>query len=603
MMIAYAETSQLQTVANRLRVENAALMAANISLTSKNTSLEMELTSFQCKAASLEAEIQTLSNELKWLKEQIGLSRKLKFGASSEKSEYDYIQTTLFNDGNAAEILAPPDQSECENIGENKTTVKAHTRKTRLVTDKLPPDTPTETIEYTLPEEERVCPECGDMLHPIGKENIRDEIKIVPAKIILVKHVRTSYGCRNCETEAETPNIIKPPMPEPVIKGSFASPEAIAYLMVQKYVMGLPLYRMESEFLRQGINLSRQTMSNWMITASEVWLAPIYDLLYIRLLTQDALMCDETTLQVIKEPGRAAQQTSYLWIYRTVKDTKYPTVICEYQPGRGSKYPAAFLSQYKGYLHVDGYEGYHNLSRDIIIVGCFSHARRLYDQALKIIPAKNREGTQAMRGKRYCDALFDIEKMLADMSPDERYLWRLVFSKPVLDEYYEWLQSFNFLGKTLFAKAVNYSLEQWKYLKNYLLDGRLELSNNRTERTAKAYVIDRKNFLFAFTPRGATSSAIIFSIIQTAVENGLNPYEYLSYIFTNAPNWRIMGGPDFAKRLLPEMVPEYIMAPSQRLEKSSFITSSYKYFVCLPGEPGCLGNQDANHPNSMEGVP
>jgi hypothetical protein len=194
-------------------------------------------------------------------------------------------------------------------------------------------------------------------------------------------------------------------------------------------------------------------------------------------------------------------------------------------------------------------------------LGCFSHARRLYDNALKIIPAADREGTKAMHGKRYCDALFDIEKVLKNMPADERYHWRLTFAKPVLDEYLDWLQSFVNLGKSLFAKAVNYSIDQWAYLTNYLLDGRLELSNNRTERSVKMYVISRKNFLFAYTPRGATVSAIIFSVIQTAIENDLNPYEYLTYIFRNAPNWCPEEGSGFAERFLPENVPDHLKSP------------------------------------------
>ena len=191
-----------------------------------------------------------------------------------------------------------------------------------------------------------------------------------------------------------------------------------------------------------------------------------------------------------------------------------------------------------------------------------------------------------MRGKRYCDALFAVDEALADMSAEERYLWRIEFAAPILDEYYEWLQSFNLLGKSLFAKAVNYSLNQWQYLKNYLLDGRLECSNNRTERTAKAYAIDRKNFLFCFTPRGAKSSAVIFSIIQTAMESGLDPFKYLTYIFTNAPGWSISDGPAFAKRLLPEAVPDYIKAPGRKPRHSSPYDPSIKnnIFLCREGD-------------------
>ena len=527
------------------------------------TKLHDENVSLAAQNKTLRSELETLKAELKWLKEKIGLGLKQKYGPSSEQSRYDFGQLSLLDD--AESLTNHEDVSRSE---EKTTIIKQHIRKTRLTTDKLPPGLPIEIIEHTLPEEKQICPDCGDALRPIGKEDMRDEIKIIPAQTIHVKHVRVSYGCRTCEKGAEKPVIIKPHLPEPVIKGSFASPEAIAYIMTQKFVTGVPLYRQETGFIREGIVLSRQTMSNWMIAASEAWLTPIYNRLYARLLQESALMADETRLLVITGSERAGPQKGYLWIYRTVKETGFPAVICEYQPGRHGKYPAAFLNGYSGYLQVDGYSGYHGLPDDIIITGCFSHARRLFDEALKIIPIKDRKGTQALRGKRYCDALFAIEETLADMSADERRLWRAEFAKPVMDEYHEWLRSFNLLGKSLFAKAVNYSLNQWQYLRNYLLDGRLEVSNNRTERTAKAYVINRKNFLFCYTQRGADASAVIFSIIQTAIENSLDPYKYLTYIFTNAPNWSITDGPDFVERFLPENVPNYIKAPG-RIPRSS----------------------------------
>jgi transposase len=526
---------------------------------------------------ALKAENAELKHQLNWLKEQIKLSRKQAYGASSEKSIYDFNQIPLFNE---AEYFA--DEKEPE---PKLTTVKEYRRKTRLVTDKLPPELPVETVEYTLPEKDQICPKCNETLHRIGKETVREELKIIPAKCVLVKHVRHSYGCRKCELNAETPTIIKASAPEPVIKGSFASPEAVAHIMVQKFIMGVPIYRQEKDFNRQGILLSRQTMSNWLIKCTEDWLVPIYDLLHKQLLKHEVLFADETELQVLREPGRTARQKSYLWVYRTggwsqaslafrpcsLGDAKQPDcmgekrssaashiVLSEYQPGRHGKHAAAFLDGFKGYLHTDGYAGYHNLSADIVIVGCWSHARRLYDQALKALSENSRSGSNALRGKQFCDELFNIERKLTDLTPDDRSKRRIELAQPVLDKYYDWLTSFSGLGKTLFSKAVNYSVEQWKYLKNYMMDGRLELSNNRTERTIKMFVIDRKNFLFANTPRGARASAVMFSIVYTAIENGFNPYDYLVYIFKNAPNWIISDPNDCFKRLLPHSVSPFL---------------------------------------------
>jgi len=322
-----------------------------------------------------------------------------------------------------------------------------------------------------------ICPECDDPLHRIDKETVRKELKTVPTKAVLVQHVRHSYGCRRCEMEAEVPTIIKASTPEPVIKGSFASPEAIAHIMVQKFVMGIPLYRQEKEFERQGIMLTRQTMSNWLIKSTNDWLFPIYRLLHKRLLERELLFADETEFQVLQEPGRTAQQKSYFWVYRTGNDGLPPIILCEYKPGRGHEHPKEFLSGFKGFLHTEGWEAYHKLP-DITFVGCFAHVRRKFGEALKTLPAKNREGTNAHRGKQCCDALFDIERKLSKLSADERYKQRLDLAKPILDEFHAWVLSFDSLGKSMFSKAVNYAIDQWKYLKNYLLDGQLELSNN-----------------------------------------------------------------------------------------------------------------------------
>jgi len=196
------------------------------------------------------------------------------------------------------------------------------------------------------------------------------------------------------------------------------------------------------------------------------------------------------------------------------------------------------------------------LSVKITIIGCLAHLRRKFDEALKALAEKDRQGSKAAIGKKYCDKLFDLERRWADLSPQERFEKRQELSKPIADEFFAWLNALNFMPKTLLGAAATYALRQRKYLENYLLDGRLEISNNRAERAIKPFVIDRKNFLFANTPRGAKASAIMFSIIETAKENGLNPFAYLTYIFQNAPNWDICNNAAMLERLLPQNAPE-----------------------------------------------
>jgi len=501
-----------------------------------------EYTALKDENDKLKSKVSELERRVNWFIEQIKKQKNREYGQSSEKSEYDlYRQISLFNEAEHFTDRKAPEPEITTLVKEYKR------RRTRLTTDKLPPDLPIEIIEHVLPDEGQVCPECGDKLHCIGKETVRSELKIIPAKVSVTEHVRNAYGCRRCESKSENATIVKAPVPEPVIKGSFASPEAVAHVMVQKFVMGVPLYRQEKEFERRNIELTRQTMSNWIIKCADDWLTPIYELLHHQLIKREVASVDETEYQVLQEPGRAAQQKSYLWVYRTGNDGLPPIVLTEYQPGRHGKHAAAFLKGFKGYLHTDGYAGYNNMGSDIVKVACLAHIRRKFHDALKVLPVDKRVDTNAFRAKRYCDELFDIERKLADLSAVERYKRRLSELKPVLDEFHAWLLSIRQPGKSLFGTAVHYAFEQWPFLLNVLLDGRLEISNNRIERTVKMFVIDRKNFLFANTPNGARASAVTFSVIETAIENGINPYDYLVHVFRNMPNMKLSE----VERLLP----------------------------------------------------
>ena len=400
----------------------------------------------QAENTALKTENAELKLLVKYYEGQLRLSKHRQFGASSEKSEYDFGQLSLFND---AELFADENASEPELIE-----VEKHYRKrTRLTTDKLPEDLSVEVIEYELPEDEQVCPECGGGLHVMGRD-VRRELVIIPAQVKIREHVRRVYSCRGCERNAIEVPVLKAPVPEPVIKGSFASPEAIAHIMVQKFVMGVPLYRQEQEWKRQGIELSRQTMSNWLIKAAGDWLEPIYDALHKRLLTHRVLHGDETTLQVLREPGKTAQSKSYMWEYRTSGGTEHPIILFDYQPSRKAQHPKDFLTGFAGYLHADGYDGYHKLPENIVVVGCWSHLRRKFDEALKALPDKDREGSNVLRGKRYCDQLFELERKFAGLTPDERLEQRLELAWPVVKEFFAWAESVKAVPKSMVAKFV-----------------------------------------------------------------------------------------------------------------------------------------------------
>lgn len=517
-----------------------------------NSTVE-QVDSLQQKYVMLEQQNIELKLKLAWYEEKFRLQQKRLFAASSERT--DSGQLRLFDE---VEVEAAPDAEEptVETITYERKKKQPGQRKEMLQ------NFPVERIEYRLSEEEQICPSCGGSTHEMDV-HVHKELKIIPAQVIVIERAQSIYACRNCERNGIHTPIIEAPIPNPVIPKSLASPSTVAYVMNKKYTEGMPLYRLEQQFERQGISLSRQTLANWVIVAAREWLSQIYHRMHAELLTRKYLHADETTLQVLHEPGRDAQSKSYLWLYRSGRDGS-PIVLYDYQQTRGKEHPIRFLNGFKGYLHVDGYQGYHDLT-DVTLVGCLAHARRKYDEALKALPMSSRDGpVTAKEGLDFCNQLFRIERGLKDATPEERYLGRLEQSSPVLDAFSTWLhvQSERVLPQSALGKAVTYSLNQWSKLTAFLEDGHLEIDNNRAERAIKPFVLGRKNWLFANTPRGATASAITYSIVETAKENGLIPFAYLEYLFEQMPN---LSGPTSLDSLLPwsEELPSRIRSPRQ----------------------------------------
>ena len=491
------------------------------------------------KIAELQAENEQLKREVAklkilndWYLEQIRLAAHRRFGSSSEKTECPE-QLGMFNE---PEMLAD-DVPEQEEI--------SYTRKKRKGKRKeFYEGLPTEQVVHELPEDQRICPECSGSLHACGHEVLRREVEVIPAQVRAVEHVQTVYGCRDCEQNAvdNAPPMVKADVPAPVISGSgIASPSLVSFIMCNKYVLALPLYRQEQELGRIGVYISRQTMVNWMITAATRWLAPIYSLLRTDLLQSDNLHADETTVQVIKEDGRNAKQKSYMWMYHTAKDSPRQVALFEYQPTREGEHPLNFLADFQGFLHVDGYSGYKKLEEQgVTIVECWVHARRKFDECLKSLKKEDRESAIANIGLNYCNKLFELERKFDDeeLSHENRAERRNLESKPVAEAFFAWAESIleESLPKSKLKQAVGYAVNQRKWLENFLLDGRLELSNNRAERTIRPFTVGRKNWLFSYCAKGAKASAIIYSIIETAQANGLVPMLYLQYLFEKLPN-------------------------------------------------------------------
>ncbi len=494
-----------------------------------------------------------LAKQVQNLIEQLALMKKQRFGSSSEKSipaDIGEQMGMLFNEAEVTADLAgtPPEEPEL-------TTVKEHKRTRRRLTHEadLPADVEVEVVEKKLEGDALNCPNCGEPMVEIGEDVIR-RLKLIPTHAVIEEIHIHSYKCENCTADDGGDRIVETKPDPAVIPGSNATPEAVAFVADEKFEMYSPLYRIEQMLNRRGIPLSRETMSNWLIIACMLWLKPIWELMKVLLLEAGILHADETTLQVLHEEGRKAQTKSYMWLYRTGRYAPQQLVLYEYQETRNAEHPKNFLLGFKGYLHTDGFPGYHGLPVLIRIVGCLAHARRKFVEALAALKEEDRKGTAAERGVRYFDALFALEEKWHDLDPEERKQQRLKYAKPILDELHDWVFRLNVSTKSLLGKAAHYTRAQWPYLIAYLEDGRLEISNNRAERSIKPFVMARKNFLFANTPSGAETSAIYFSLIETAKENDLDPYKYLVWVFKTAPTLN-MTDCDQVETLLPIHAP------------------------------------------------
>ncbi len=389
------------------------------------------------------------------------------------------------------------------------------------------------------------------------KVEITRLLKFIPARFEVEEHHRHVYTCRECAKHDDGIDLkipfIRAAMPNTLIPGSFTTPELVAAIINAKYVCAMPLARQQQEFERYSVALSRQTMSNWLLRCADDYFSLLCRRMREIMLTRDVLHGDETPVQVANETDRPATSKSYMWVYCTGVHDETPMVYYDYHPTRSKEAALSFLGTYKGYLHADGYEVYHRLSPDITVVGCLAHVKRGFSDAIKSLPKEEQRRAASYEGVQFCDTIFHIDKKLNDCTPAERKLKRLTLLKPVMVAFHDWLvrMQANALPKSYLSEAVNYTLNQWTYLENVLQDGRLELTNNRGERSIRAFTIGRKNWVMHNTPEGATASAMIYSLTESAKSNQLKPYNYLVYILKEMANTDLVNHPELIDQFLP----------------------------------------------------
>ncbi len=473
-------------------------------------------------------EIQQLNQTIANLQEQIGLLSKKLFGSSSEKTKQHIPgQLSLFDEQlnviNEAEALAE-DIIEDQIIEE----VVRKVRKPKATKQEQFQHLPVVEIEVDLEEDEKFCDYCNTPLTILGKETVREELRIIPAKIERVRYIRTNYICPACK-EDDTPYMKKPVMPRALIPHSFASAEFVSYIMYQKYVNALPFYRQEKEYATLDAPITRATLASWVNTCSMEYLVKIYDTMHGELLKREVLMSDETPCQVLKEEGKPATSKSYMWVHRTGNDGLPPIILYDYQPSRSGIHAVNFLKGFHGYHHCDGFSGYNRLT-EVTRIACLAHIRRKFVESLPKNKLSSEKRSLAEQGVIYCNKLFKLEEEMKEFTPKERKEQRLEKAKPILDAFLCWLKKQDPPKGSKLYQAVHYAQNQWDYMMNYLLDGRCSISNNWTENSIRPYTLIRKNSLFHDTPKGATASAIICSIIETAKANNLNIQKYLTHL-------------------------------------------------------------------------
>lgn len=508
------------------------------------------------QSAKKDTEIQLLKDKQKELEfmnallsDRLALAQRKRFGSSSEKYAEGYEQMDLFNE---AEESADPEAEEPAFEEVHPSSYKRKKRTGKKEED-LSDFEVTETIEYKLSGEGRYCPDCGKKYKVVTKETVK-RLKFVPAKFEVVKEVTYVYSCPECGS------MKRPEKTPPLVSGgSIATPSLVAGIMNAKYVNGMPLARQEREFTRYNLNLSTKTMANWIIGCADRYLGPLYDRMKETFLKSRYIHCDETRIQVIGEPDQKGSTQNWMWVYLTDGYSGSPQMaLFDYERTRAGYHPVKFLDgRFHGYLTCDGYQAYHGLDDSITVTGCFTHARRRFDAALTALKRdftkEQLKETVSYQAMARIGILYKAEELIKNKTPEERYEERQKQARPVVDALFEWLHSMedSVDRSSLIGDAILYTLNQEPYLRRYLDDGHLSIDNTSAERAIKNFAVGRRNWLFAKSIRGADASAVVYSITETALLNGLKPYVYLTYVLDQIRQMGPFPKPKELDRLLP----------------------------------------------------
>ena len=502
-------------------------------------------------------ELHASNEKMQLLMEQVILGKQNRFGRSSEKMEdtsqicFREVNGTIvfFNEAEAVCDLnaAEPEDLELKSPKQPKRKGKKEADLSGL---------PVRRIDHYLSAEELEA-EFGVRGWKQLPDAISRKYHFVPAKVEVEEHHIGVYASKTDE------HMVKADHPKTLLHGSLVSPSLGAAIINGKYVNAVPLYRLEQEFQRYGLQITRQNMANWCIRLAEEYLSILYDYLHKELYFYHVIQADETPV-LVNHDGRKAGSKSWMWVYRSGHlYQKRQIVLYEYQQTRNASHPREFLKGYDGICVTDGYQVYHTLEKELeelTIAGCWVHCRRRFDEALKLVPKSCQKESNAFLLMKQIQAIYREEGKLKDLSSDERLKPRQAVIKPLVDAFFAYLKTINVSKKDKFGDAVGYALNQEKYLRVFLTDGDVPIDNNASERAIRGFCIGKKNWQMIDTIHGAKSSAIIYSIVETAKANNLKPFDYVQYLLEEIPKHMNDKDCSFLEDLLPwsEKLPEGI---------------------------------------------
>ena len=508
------------------------------------------------------------------LTQEVRLLRAQRYGRKSEASRVEEAieNGQLFLEGvllfNEAEAIVDASEED-----EQEIPVKEHTRKKRKSGKQK------EDLSKLRKEEEHIRIDEDELakMFPNGYRELPEEITSQ------LEHIPTQYYVKEYHIHVycakdDNSNIVRAKAPTKLFTNSLASASMVSGVINAKYTNALPLYRVEQEFKRNEVPVSRQTMASWVIKAAERYFSLFIERLKKELFTHHVIHSDETPTLVTKD-GRKAGSKSYMWVYRSNVLDPNPLVIFDYQMTRHASHPQEFLKDFRGKLVTDGYESYHKLARlrsgEIIVAGCWVHAHRKFKDALKGLGKSGKNtaaGSIAEQAVEKIGNLIHEDNKLDNMTSEERLRKRKEILKPLVDEFFSWLteRRREVTQKSLTGRAISYALNQEEYLRTFLRYGDVPMDNNAAEQAIRPFCIGKRNWIMSDTIHGAEASAAIYSIVETAKANNLKPYEYIKFLLEEIPKHMDDTNLDFLDNLLPwsEKIPEECHIKEEAVTKS-----------------------------------